>query len=98
MGFADRMMRAEHGPLHKAEPAFGRVDMDETAKACIFVCAVIYRAVAGKLFADILIARQFVSCEIGFAACDLDDSFTKGLGLHVGDMEGMAVTVAVDKR
>jgi hypothetical protein len=27
MGFADRMMRTEHGTLHEAEMAFSRVDV-----------------------------------------------------------------------
>jgi hypothetical protein len=46
MGLADRMMCAKHRALHKAETAFGRVDMNETAKTDIFVGAVIYRAMA----------------------------------------------------
>ena len=45
---------------------------------------------------DLIVTCEFVSCEIGLAACDLDDSFTKGLGLHVGDVERMAITVAID--
>jgi hypothetical protein len=31
------MVRSEYGALHKAETAFGRVDMRETAKAHIFI-------------------------------------------------------------
>src|ERR1700730_7216782 len=49
MGFTDRMMRAENRALHEAETAFGGVHMNETAKANIFIGAVIYRAMAGQL-------------------------------------------------
>jgi hypothetical protein len=58
MGFA------ENSALHEAETTLASVDMDETAKAYIFVGGVIYRAVAGKLFSDFLIRREFVGCEI----------------------------------
>ena len=37
MGFADRMVRAEHGALHEAETAFCRVDVSEAAKPNILV-------------------------------------------------------------
>jgi hypothetical protein len=46
MGFADRMMRGENRALHEAETALSGVHVNETAKANIFVGAVIYRAVA----------------------------------------------------
>jgi len=37
MGFADRMMRAKHRALHETETALGRIHVNETAKAHIFV-------------------------------------------------------------
>ena len=39
MGFANRMMRAKHRAFHKAEAAFGSVDVNEAAEAYIFIGA-----------------------------------------------------------
>jgi hypothetical protein len=57
MGFADRMMRAEHGALQEAKTAFRRVDMNEAGIASVFV-----RLVPGKLPADRLVGRGFIDC------------------------------------
>jgi hypothetical protein len=52
MGFANRMMRPEHGSLHQAESAFRSVDVNEAAKPGVFIGRMIDRPVAGKLAAD----------------------------------------------
>jgi hypothetical protein len=46
MGFADRMMRTEHGALHEAETALGRVDVPEAAATNILVGEMVHGAAA----------------------------------------------------
>jgi hypothetical protein len=98
MGFADRMVRAKHGAFHQAETAFGRVDMNEPAKADIFIDTVVHRAVVGELLADFFVGCQFVGHKVRFAANCRDDLFAKRFSFDIGNMKRAAFAIALDER
>jgi hypothetical protein len=98
MGFADRMMRAEHGALHKAETTLRGINVNEAAEPDIFIGAVVHRAVVCEFLADFFVGRQFVCHQMRLAANCRDDLFAKRFGFDVGDMKRTTFAIALDQR
>ena len=93
------MMRAEHGPLHEAETALCRVDVNEAAKAHILVIAewltVVWPANSRPI---VRVGRQFVGHKCDLRSTVSHHGVAQRLGLHVRDMERMAIAVTVNQR
>jgi hypothetical protein len=92
------MVCAEDGAFHKAEAAFGRVDMGKAAKARILIRRMVHGVMVGEFPAYFFVGRQFISHQVRLAAYRFDDLFAERFGFDVVDVKRTAFAVTFDQR
>ncbi len=98
VSLADRMIGSGNPALEDRKEVFRRVAMSIAAEAGILIGAVVYGVVIGKFLADLGIDKAFVRHQRTGAAGVGHDDRAHGLCGHIGHVEGLGATVALNER